>query len=231
MRALGEADYLALWERGASLHPLDRFLLALHTGFPETSIQDIAAWPLGRRNIALAQMRRNCFGAALSGWTACRACNTQLEFSMDAAAIAESESPVTETIMHNGQLYRLPTTSDLAHLADAPDLDIAACRLAALCRIDDAADATAPDLETLGEAMAQADPLAEIILHFDCPACAASFDESLDLATFFWREIAAPAQRLLRDIHRLASAYGWREADVLALTPARRAAYIDMVQA
>jgi hypothetical protein len=229
MRALGEADYLALWERGTSLHPLDRFLLALHTGFPETSMPEIAGWPLGKRNIALARLRRACFGPQLNGWTMCRACAAQLEFAVDAAAIADAEHPQAETIMHGGQVYRLPTTGDLARLANEPDVDIAASRLAALCRADDGA--AEPDLETLGDAMARADPLAEIILHFDCPACAASFDESLDLATFFWREIAAPAQRLLRDIHTLASAYGWREADVLALSPARRAAYIDMVQA
>jgi hypothetical protein len=230
MRALGEADYLALWERGASLHPLDRGLLALHTGFPEASIQEISNWPLGRRNIALAQLRRGGFGAALNGWTACRNCETQLEFVLDAAAIAETTPSQAETIDFKGATYRLPTTNDLAHVMGAPDTRVAASHLAARCRIDDGADAE-PDLDALGDAMAQADPLAEIILHFDCPVCEASFDESLDLVTFFWREIAAPAQRLLRDIHTLASAYGWREADVLALSPARRAAYIDMVQA
>jgi len=79
--------------------------------------------------------------------------------------------------------------------------------------------------------MAAADPLAEILLHFDCPACNEPFDESLDLTSFIWAEIERKAQSLLGDVHTLASAYGWSEPEILNLTPGRRAAYIAMVQA
>jgi hypothetical protein len=34
---------------------------------------------------------------------------------------------------------------------------------------------------------------------------------------------------LLRDVHTLASAYGWKEDEVLHLTPARRHAYLELV--
>lgn len=87
------------------------------------------------------------------------------------------------------------------------------------------------DIDAIGEQMAAADPLAEILLHFDCPACSASFEEGLDLSSFLWAEIERQALRLLRDVHTLAAAYGWSELEILALTPVRRAAYIEMVQA
>ena len=36
------------------------------------------------------------------------------------------------------------------------------------------------------------------------------------------------ARRTLRDVHVLARAYGWREADVLALSPTRRQIYVEL---
>ena len=77
--------------------------------------------------------------------------------------------------------------------------------------------------------MVQADPLAEILLDFDCPACGASFQEGLELASFVWAELEARARRLLMDVHTLASAYGWGEAEILALSAARREFYLEMV--
>ena len=52
-----------------------------------------------------------------------------------------------------------------------------------------------------------------------------------DIVTFFWSEIEAWACRILREVHILASAYGWCERDILALTSARRQFYLEMVQA
>lgn len=230
MRALGEAECLSLWERGARLHPLDRALLAIEAGFPELA-EAPADWPLGKRNRALAQLHCACFGPQLRGWTACRDCTEKLEFSLDAGAVAATETD-DAPILWRGQPYRLPTSRDLSLIADEPDPDTAASRLASLCHLGDQdANWDNTELDALGEAMAQADHLAEILLHFDCPECGAHFDENLDLATFFWSELAAPARRLLQDVHVLASAYGWTESEILALPPPRRAAYIGMVRA
>ena len=46
--------------------------------------RDLADWPLGRRNQALAELRCSCFGPRLEGWTACPRCAEKLEFQMDA---------------------------------------------------------------------------------------------------------------------------------------------------
>jgi hypothetical protein len=50
-----------------------------------------------------------------------------------------------------------------------------------------------------------------------------------DIASFFWTEIAAEAKRLLGEVHILASAYGWREADILSLNPLRRRFYLEAI--
>ena len=39
------------------------------------------------------------------------------------------------------------------------------------------------------------------------------------------------AVQLLDEVHQLATAYGWTEAEILALSDTRRAAYLDRVTA
>jgi hypothetical protein len=239
MRALSQADCLALWESGQTLHPLDQGLLAVHTAFPETHSESVADWPLGRRNRALAELRCVCFGRWMRGWTACEQCGEKLEFEVDGNALVGSDAPERdETVEVDGKVFRLPTSRDLARIASVHDPSLAAMRLVEGCLVsrEDAADVDWPEwteeeLDAVGERMAQADPLAEIMLHFDCPVCNASFDLDLDLATFLWSEMEGRAKRLMLDVHTLALAYGWSEAEILAMSPARRNFYLEMVSA
>jgi hypothetical protein len=77
--------------------------------------------------------------------------------------------------------------------------------------------------------MAEADPQAEVQLALTCPVCAYRWQATFDILSFFWQEINDWAQRILREVHTLATAYGWREADILALSPRRRQFYLEMV--
>jgi hypothetical protein len=81
----------------------------------------------------------------------------------------------------------------------------------------------------LVERIAQADPLADIMLDLTCPNCEQRWQAVFDIGGFFWIEIDNLARRLLRDVHVLARAYGWRESDILAMNAARRQAYLEMV--
>jgi hypothetical protein len=74
-----------------------------------------------------------------------------------------------------------------------------------------------------------ADPLAEIVLEFECPECKECFTETLDLASFLFSELDGRVRRLLLDVHTLAGFYGWSEAEILALSPARRNFYLQQV--
>jgi hypothetical protein len=243
MRAVTQADLLALWESGKALHTLDWGLLAVNTMFPETQPDSAADWPIGRRNRALVEMQLACFGRTLRGWTSCRRCAEKLEFALDGLALAEGPLPEQgESIVANGRTFRLPTSRDLARVAAEDDPSKAAVALVEMCRIDGEVgpvercftteiDWTEEDLDAIGDKMALADPLGEIMLHFDCPECGEVFDDNLDLSTFLRAEIEGRAKRLLREVHTLASAYGWSEAEILALNPARRQFYLEMVLA
>jgi hypothetical protein len=62
-----------------------------------------------------------------------------------------------------------------------------------------------------------------------CPECDAAWDVVFDPGTYLWHELDAAAIRVLREIDALASAYGWSEEQILALSPRRRAIYLRMV--
>jgi hypothetical protein len=80
----------------------------------------------------------------------------------------------------------------------------------------------------LAEAVAAADPLTDVRIALTCVRCGHGWAVGFDPAAFFWTELDALARRLLNDVHRLASAYGWHEADILAMSAARRATYLRM---
>jgi hypothetical protein len=241
MRALTQSQLLEIWENGRALHPLDQGLLSLHVALPE--LRDSAAdWPIGRRNGALVELHSAWFGPALRGWTGCPQCGEKLEFELDAKRLADRQPGEADwSIVFKDSAFRLPTSRDLAKVASESRSQKAAMELLERCRLgsrsaaqEQASIVTAwdeRDLDAIGEEMALADPLAEITVHFDCPVCVSSFDESLDLAAFVWAEIEGRAKRLLLEVHTLASAYGWSEAEILSLSAVRRESYLALVRA
>jgi hypothetical protein len=77
--------------------------------------------------------------------------------------------------------------------------------------------------------MAHCDPRANIELALECPACRHEWLALLNVVSFFWKEIEAWSRRTLAEVHALASAYGWTEAEILALSPWRRQVYLEML--
>jgi hypothetical protein len=242
MQALSSRDFLDLWERGFSLHPLDQGLLALGAALPGASYEGLANWPLGVRNRALVALRCSCFGPRLHAWTSCARCGEKLAFEMDDKVWVEEQVAgdprPSEPIVVKGHSFRLPTTRDLARAAGEADLGLAIRRLLENCRVDTAdspassvEDLSEEDLHLIGERMVSADPLAETRLMLLCPECGHQWEELFDIVTFFWAEIEARAKRLLFELHTLASAYGWTEKEILSLSEPRRALYLEMAQA
>jgi hypothetical protein len=240
MQALSNSDLLALWERGSGLHRLDQGLLALSAAFPEVPSAILADWPLGRRNRALIELYCACFTAHLQAWASCSHCGEKMEFELEGAALVGNATDQCVSgdanIVVKGHSFRLPTSRDLARAAQEDNPRAAAFCLLERCRTD-RGDGEGPlawpeeDLEAVEEAMALADPLAEIPVSLSCPACESQWNEALDPATFLWVEIETRAKRLLWEMHTLASVYGWTETAILSLSEPRRALYLGMVRA
>jgi hypothetical protein len=237
MRTLSETDLLDLWERGSRRHPLDRALLVLAAALPDRSYDGLADWPLGRRNQALTNLYCQWFGPRLRAWTLCRNCSENLEFEMDTETLGgqntwENDEAYEPVVVH-GRAFRLPTSRDLALMANETDPAAGAVRLVERCLVESNGPArwSEEELFEIGESLAMVDPLAEICVNVPCPACGNEGKETLDPVSFLWTEIEARVRRLLFDVHTLASAYGWSEAAILSMSEIRRSMYIEMAQA
>ena len=115
------------------------------------------------------------------------------------------------------------TTADLIAAAEADGPDLRAGLLARCVTGSDgqpAADLPAPAIAKVMSALSAADPLADVRLAVTCGECGHQWDTTFDIASFLWTEICAAVERLLGDVHVLARAYGWSEAEVLAVGPA-----------
>lgn len=241
MRAPSAAELLEVWEQGCSQSLPRRAQLLLACACPELDENDLGALPIGRRDGLLMNLRSGLFGPDLNVVTACPACAEPLESALQIDALrlncAHASATYTATIAGWRLRFRSPTQGDL--LAVLADHDVRSARLGVLsrCLVEaHAADGSPVSADTLPEViataltqeMASADPQANVELALVCPACAHAWTAGFDIVSLLWKEIHAWAQRTLRDVHGLARAYGWREADVLALSPTRRQLYLSM---
>jgi hypothetical protein len=241
MRVPSAADLVDLRGSGAALHAVDRALLALDADGDQRDA--LARLPLGVRDARLLAVRRALLGDRIDAEADCPACGERLELALGCGALIAASSPPPDAWEIECGEWRVtvrPLDSvDAAAAAASADATAAAEVLLRRCVVDarrgDAAcDALAlpPDVrDAVAQSLADRDPGAECLLDLDCPACGHAWQSVLDVADFVWRELAARGDRLLGEVHVLARAYGWREADILALPPARRAAYLALVSA
>ena len=235
-RALAAPDILNVWEWGRERHHVDRALLLLDAAYPELGSDTLETLSIAERDRRLMRVRVDTLGDAITAVAYCAHCGTELEFSFRASAILEDAPPTDDEALSgdvDGIRYRVrrPHSRDLAAIASLPDADEAAARLFALCLIDtelDTRDLPASAVERICESMTAGDPVVDITFEVHCAACGASSAVLFDIAQFLWSEIETLAHRLLNEVAQLARAFGWREQDILAMSPARRGAYLAM---
>ncbi len=237
MQALTGATLLSVWERGASRHALDRSALLATVARPEWPAAEIADLPLGAVNASLLRLRSATFGPHIAGHADCTQCGQRLAFTVDTRQMLPpahgddgDDDPAPRETEVAGLRVRAPSLRDLAAVATQTNARQAARALLARCtlagdvaQIDDAA------LRQVEDALDTLDPQADLVLALHCVACGHAGEAQLDAGALLWEEIEVRARVLLGEVHRLASAYGWSEAQILALSPARRASYLAMV--
>jgi hypothetical protein len=242
MQRLSAAQLLDVWERGRARSPAGRAVLLLAAAYPDTPVEALARLPLGRRDDRLLGLREQTFGSRLVGLARCPACGERVEVAFTAADIRaagpkdEPAEPLGLTVADFELRFRLPNSLDVDAVAGSPDLEAARRRLFERCLVaawqggEPVAGGKLPAdvVAAVAARMAETDPRADVQLAFDCPACGRQGRTTFDVVAFFWGELHAWAQRTLREVHLLASAYGWREADVLVLSPERRHMYLAM---
>lgn len=227
------SEVLALWERACAAGA-DRRGDAL--------LGDAAPVSLSARNAALMELRVKLFGARQELLAACPACGLALEFTIDCAALADSLKPGDDAAREHVLecdgyriAFRAPDVDDWHEATRAADFADALLRRAIVgcVRGDggrcDCAALPARVTDALSDALDALEPGACVDFDLCCPECAAEWSAPMDCAAVLYRELLTRAEAMLVEVDALARAYGWSEAQVLGLSPTRRAAYLQLL--
>lgn len=242
MHPLSARDLLLVWEQAERQPPLERGLVLLAAACPDLPEEELVALPLGRREAQLFHLYQETFGPELDLAAECPACGDPLEISVrieDLETGREEQVPERLELQEGGLrlLCRPPDGADLDAAAACGSAGEARRLLVERCVLEASRDgvALAPsalepaEVGLLSRGLAAADPRAEVVLDLACPACGHLWQALLDAADCLWHEIDAAARRLLREVHALARGYGWREADILAMSARRRRRYLELL--
>jgi hypothetical protein len=227
-------ELLDLWEQGTALSPVERALALAGASGAEISV--LRGRPYGRTNAGVLALREAMTGPDLAATASCPGCGTRVEFALRAEGLRAQPGLGDGGTIEVGEYvvdWRPPTPDDLLEAAGAAEPGWA-LRHRCLAVASAGGDPVEPDTvpaDLLGRAeaaMAEADPLAEVLVGLTCPECGIAFESDLDLGSFVWAEVEARARRVLQDVDTLARAYGWTEGEVLGLSESRRSAYLQL---
>lgn len=243
MKGLTAANLLTVWEQGLSQSKAQRGVLLLMAACPDQSPDQLAQLSIGQRDSHLLTLREQTLGSNLVSVLNCPNCGNTLELNFAVSDIRqppllESASGLLLATEDYEIEFRLPNSLDLRAVEQISDVSQAAQQILERCILSVHYQGQSVLLDhipthvnqALLEKMEQVDQQADIQLDVSCPDCNHQWQAPFDILSFFWQELTAWAQRILQDVHLLASAYGWREADILAMSPQRRQFYLEMIQ-
>lgn len=231
------SELLDVWDAARLADPWERSGVLRHLAAAPTD--DWAAMPLGAHHAALLTAWQATFGERIDALADCPGCAETVEVSVPLAALPVDTAPTADSLVVEAHGHRAvvrpPSVADVAVAAATPGPH-ARTALLERCVIEAVAEggAVAPSqlpaaVQTaVAESVAAADPAADLRLDLSCPECAQRWEEPLDVASLLWAALDAWAWGALADVAVLARTFGWSETDVLALTPARRAAYLEL---
>lgn len=243
MRSLSTSELLNIWEWGRNQPSWSKAIKLLANACPDTSIDTLTQLSLGQRDAMLLTLREWTFGSQLVSQVTCPSCGEVLELNFDVADMrvaSLSLEPIDKYCLELADYqvsFRLPNSLDMIAIAEYKQPEIAQeillerCILQAVCNSEYLSFQQLPShvRDAVISQMAQADPQANVPIDISCCACNHQWRSLFDIVSFFWAEINPWAFRVLREVHTLAVIYGWREAEILAMSPRRRQLYLEMV--
>jgi hypothetical protein len=233
------ATLLRAWESGAAVAPLDRAPSLLQALGAVATSADAAELTVGQCDARLFELRRAIFGETLEVVATCSACQTDLELIL---ALGDLQPPVREgpaaplTVHAGGYTLRcrVPGHEDLRALARRGG-EVTSRDLLERCLLEASSPAGLPadpdelpeaTAEAAVEALAEADPGAQTALRVSC-LCGSEWVAELDICDVVWNDLTEWVGRTLTEVHQLARAYGWSEAEILAMSGWRRRWYLE----
>jgi DNA-directed RNA polymerase subunit RPC12/RpoP len=236
MRPLHGELLLQAWERGARQNAMVRAIVLLAIAGTERTRDEWECLSLPERDAELLRLRGMTFGDELRGYVPCSRCSTRVEFQASVAELVtrvEAMRPPSELHWQAGRyrfLLRPAGTRDLLHAAAANDGRRGLLQACVTTDIEDREEALTRCEEGLTEQFNRLHEGAETQLTVRCPDCGAVENVDLDIGRFLWNEVGHAAVSTMREVHELASTYGWAEACVLEMSRARREMYLEMAR-
>jgi hypothetical protein len=211
------------------------------------------ALTVGDRSYLLLRLREATFGpdVALVAHCAWPDCGEKVDVAFripDVPIRAQAEpGPVHEVMLSpeaapnaptadRVRRFRLPTGADQESCAALLDTNPAAALRALLdaCLLPDdrgdvATELTPRACSEIEAAVAAVAGGPELTMRAGCPRCRRGFDIPFDVPDFFFGEVSASTDLLLRQVHYLAFHYHWAEAEILDLPREKRLRYVELL--
>lgn len=246
------ADLVTAWEMAGGLTPPVRTAVLVYALGLAGSPAGALDLDVGSTASLLAAGYAETYGDRVDLVVECGACGTTLEADVE----LPRPDPGPTSARRGRWEVRRPTLGELAAVYgdpaaatrlrrwcvrpasgdDAPAGTAGSAGVAGVAGVADTAEAEGaaePALDgAVGAALDEAlDELAAAALPsgpVTCPQCGTRSEVVLDTAALLWDRLRRDTPRLLSDVAILASAFGWSEAEILALTDARRQAYLQL---
>ncbi len=187
--------------------------------------------PLVDIDAILRVIHEALYGDRVSSEVACRGCEDPLEVLLSLGAISEppGELPVdrvgeVEYAVH-GARFRLPTTADVIAVDSEPSEHRGEALRSRLLLDGELS------VDVLDAALDEVACCHEANLEVRCERCGATTSAQFLLHEHLLRSIAMEQRWLIREIHLLASSYGWPLADIERLTRTERRQMARLIQA
>ncbi|MEE4109124.1 MAG: hypothetical protein V2I24_07250 [Halieaceae bacterium] len=205
---------LDIYARGRSADPVGRAALLCAAGGGDASRMSI-----GDVDRTIWQWFKATFTGSHDAVMGCGTCGEQVEFTLpdDFEIPARSVQAGQLELAYRGSTYRLrlPCLNDVQGGALAREA------------LADGAPWQDPGFEAAAQtALLEADPGLKVDLELACAACGAVQLQTLDVAGFAWARLEQSAQRVVKEVARLARAFGWSEAELTSMSQARRALWL-----
>ena len=211
----------------------------------ESPDERLDAATLDRRVRALLQIVRETQGDRLIWKARCanEDCEHEMELELSVSQLLRMPAPA-ECFSWSAEPgceleLRLPTGRDQIEWRESAananvegvDLRMASSLVSRVNGQQPASDWTLPQewLTALDAAFREHDMLTAMELQVSCPWCGKESALQPDVEALALSRLAAEQKRVLEEIHQLAAAYHWTEAEVLALPRLRRSFYIARI--
>lgn len=189
------------------------------------------------RDALLGSVYKQTYGSKIESILTCLNCETPFELSFQLAELLHrAPEDILEDMprkdsdgwfsLNDHCRFRLPTGHDELAIIGVPREE-AEHMLISRCIIEGDPVKCA---DAVQEAMQKLAPVCDVDLSAECPECRQMQPVHFNLQSYLLTALALDRPRLAREVHRLASAYGWSLQEIMGLPRSQRRTFVELVE-